>query len=90
MLTKLTLNISKPVIEEAKKTARRKKTSISRLVEDFLKKITKENKGSVVEYMIKNAPVIKTPYGSEKEILKKKLIKKYGLIRLKFFSCRSV
>jgi hypothetical protein len=78
MLTKLTLNISKPVIEEAKKTARRKKTSISRLVEDFLKKITKENKDSVVDYMIKNAPVIKTPYGSEKEILKKKLIKKYA------------
>ncbi len=78
MLTKLTLNISKPVIEEAKKTARRKKTSISRLVEDFLKKITKENKDSVVDYMIKNSPVIKTPYGSEKETIKKKLIKKYG------------
>ena len=78
MLTKLTLNISKPVIEEAKKTARRKKTSISRLVEAFLKKIANEQKDSVVDYMIKNAPAAKTPYGSEKKILKMKLMKKYA------------
>ena len=77
MLTKLTLNISKPVIEKAKKTARKKRTSISRLVEEFLKKISNEEEESVVSYMIRNAPVIKTPYGTEKKFLKKKLVKKY-------------
>ena len=78
MLTKLTLNISKPVIEKAKKTARKKRTSISRLVEEYLKKISTEDEESVVSYMIKHAPVIKTQYGSEKIILKKKLVNKYG------------
>ncbi|HEY8689699.1 MAG TPA: DUF6364 family protein [Chitinophagaceae bacterium] len=79
MLTKLTLNISKPVIEKAKRTARKKRTSISRLVEEYLKKISSEGEEeSIVDYMIKNAPTKKTPYGAEKKILKEKLIKKYG------------
>ncbi len=78
MLTKLTLNISKPVIEKAKRTARKKRTSISRLVEEYLKKISEDNKESIVSSIIKNAPVIKTAQGSEEKILKKRLIKKYG------------
>ncbi len=77
MFTKLTLNISKPVIEMAKKTARKKRTSISRLVEEYLKKISIEQE-SVVSVIIKNAPVKKTSYGSEKKLLKSKLAKKYG------------
>jgi len=77
MLTKLNLNITKPVIEKAKKTARKKRTSISRLVEEYLKKISNDQE-SVVSAIIKNAPVIKTPYGSEKKLLKRKLAKKYG------------
>ncbi len=78
MFTKLTLNISKPVVEQAKKTAKRKRTSISRLVEEYLKKISNEKQDSIVAYMIKNAPAVKTPYGEEKKILKKKLIEKHG------------
>jgi len=77
MFTKLTLNISKPVIEMARKTAKKKRTSISRLVEEYLKKISNDQE-SVVSSIIKNAPVIKTPYGSEKKLLKSKLNKKYG------------
>ncbi len=78
MFTKLTLNISKTVIEMAKKTARKKRTSISRLVEEYLKRISNGDQDSVVSAIIKNAPVIKTPYVSEKRLLKKKLAKKYG------------
>jgi Asp-tRNA(Asn)/Glu-tRNA(Gln) amidotransferase A subunit family amidase len=78
MFTKLTLNISKGVIEQAKKTARKRKTSISRLVEEYLKKISHEEEDLVVSYMIKNAPAVKTPVGEEKKILKKRLLKKYG------------
>ncbi len=78
MLTKLTLNISKPVIEQAKKTAKKRRTSISRLVEEYLKKISNDREDSVVAYMIKNAPAVKTPNGEEKKILKKQLLKKYG------------
>lgn len=77
MFTKLTLNISKSVIEKAKKTARKKRVSLSRLVEEYLKKVS-ENDSSIVASIIKNAPIIKTKEGTEKKILKKNLIKKYG------------
>jgi hypothetical protein len=33
---------------------------------------------SIVEYMIEHAPVKKTKSGSEKKILREKLLKKYG------------
>ncbi len=78
MFTKLTLNISKTVIEKAKTTARKRRVSLSRLVEEYLKRISEENKESVVSFMIKNAPAIKTPDGKEKEILRKKLLQKHG------------
>ena len=78
MFTKLTLNISRPVIEKAKITARKRRTSISRLVEEFLKKISSEKNESIVDYMKKNAPLIKTPRDDEKKILKRKLTGKYG------------
>ena len=78
MFTKLTLNISRVVIENAKKTARKKRTSVSRLVEHFLKNLSDDKKESVVSSIIKNAPKSKTKPGTEKKILKQTLLKKYG------------
>ena len=78
MFTKLTLNISRVVIENAKKTARKKRTSVSRLVEHFLKNLSDGKKESVVSSIIKNAPKNKTKPGTEKKILKQTLLKKYG------------
>lgn len=37
------------------------------------------NKTVIVEFMIKNAPKKKTKFGTEKEILKKLLLKKYSI-----------
>lgn len=78
MFTKLTLNISRAVIEKAKKTARKKRTSVSRLVEHFLNNLSDDKKESVVSSIIKNAPKSKTKPGTEKKILKQTLLKKYG------------
>lgn len=78
MFTKLTLNISEAVIEKAKKTARKKRTSVSRLVEEYLKNLSHKNKDTVVSSIIKNAPVKKTRRGTEKKILKMNLLRKYG------------
>jgi hypothetical protein len=77
MFAKLTLNISQSVIEKAKKTARGKKTSLSRLVENYLAKISEDKGESVVSSIIKNAPANKTKPGTEKKILKKALSHKY-------------
>ena len=79
MYTKLTLNITDIVVTKAKQTARKRKTSVSRLVEDFLKKISddKENE-SAVSFFKKNAPIKKTKRGTEKIIIKAYLKKKYG------------
>lgn len=41
--TKLTLNIDKEVIEEAKTYAKEKNTSLSNLVENFLNSLTKKS-----------------------------------------------
>lgn len=78
MFTKLTLNISQSVIEKAKKTARKNRISLSRLVENYLKKISEDKEESVVLSIIKNAPVTKTKAGLDKKILKQALLQKYG------------
>ena len=79
MYTKLTLNITDTVVEKAKRTARKRKTSVSRLVEDFLNKISEEKETeSAVSFFIKNAPIKKTKLGTEKEIVKAYLKKKHG------------
>jgi hypothetical protein len=43
MATKLTLSINSKVIESAKIYSRKKGTSLSKLIEDYLVKITKSN-----------------------------------------------
>lgn len=78
MNTKLTLNINEVVIAKAKIMARKKKTSISRLVEEYLTKISSEKETSIVDLIIKNAPANKTRRGAEKKILVSRLKEKYG------------
>lgn len=78
MNTKLTLNINEAVIAKAKIMARKKKTSISRLVEEYLTKISSEKEASIVDLIIKNAPAKKTRRGAEKKILISRLKEKYG------------
>ena len=78
MNTKLTLNISETVIAKAKIVARKNKTSVSRLVEEFLIKISSQKEASIVDTIIKNAPAKKTKPGTEKKILLSGLKEKYG------------
>lgn len=79
MYIKLTLNITDTVVEKAKSAARKRKTSVSRLVEEYLKKIAEEKDAeSAVVFFIKNAPVKKAKPGTEKTVIKAYLKKKYG------------
>ena len=79
MYTKLTLNITDTVVEKAKRTARKRKTSVSRLVESFLTKISEDQETTIVQSIVENAPKKKTKPGTEKEIIKVYLKKKHGL-----------
>jgi hypothetical protein len=78
MTVKLTLSVSADVVEKAKQTARRRKTSVSKLVEGYLEKISTSAAGSVTGDIIAHAPKSNTKVGTEKTILKQKLSKKYG------------
>ncbi|MFP4367580.1 MAG: DUF6364 family protein [Bacteroidales bacterium] len=62
MNTKLTLTIEKAVIERAKKYAKEKDNSLSDIVENYLKVITKETDKSDIEI----TPLIKSLQGSFK------------------------
>jgi hypothetical protein len=81
MNTKLTLTIEKAVIERAKKYAKEKDNSLSDIVENYLKVITKEDDKSDIEI----TPLIKSLKGSfktpkdfdYKKELSKGLSKKY-------------
>jgi hypothetical protein len=53
MYTKLTLSIKKTVTERAKKYARQKKTSLSKLVENHLDKLTEEEKPITITPLVK-------------------------------------
>lgn len=78
MNTKLTLSINENVITRAKAEARKKRVSLSKMVEEYLTKISQQNQGSIVEDIIRNAPVHKIKRGTEKKILLDALKKKYG------------
>jgi hypothetical protein len=49
MNTKLTLNLSRHIIQKAKDYASKHKTSISRMVESYLQSLTSEDKESDIE-----------------------------------------
>ncbi|MEO5945341.1 MAG: DUF6364 family protein [Chitinophagaceae bacterium] len=53
MNTKLTLSINKTITERAKKYARKKKTSLSKLVENQLAKLTGDNSTEEISPLVK-------------------------------------
>jgi hypothetical protein len=81
MNTKLTLTIDKTVIDKAKKYAKEKDSSLSGIVEDYLKVITREQDKSEIEI----TPLVRSLMGSfkaprhfdYKKELSKGLSKKY-------------
>jgi Family of unknown function (DUF6364) len=74
---KLTLIINESVIAKAKTLARKNQTSVSRLVEDFLTKISSKTELSIVDTIIKNPPANKTKRGTEKKVLLSIVKEKY-------------
>ena len=83
MSTKLTLTIEKSVIEEAKKYAKSQGRSLSKLIEEYLKSVSRE--GQKVEEL-QLSPITKSLYGSVKldndeidykELLKDEILKKH-------------
>lgn len=62
MSTKLTLTIEKSVIEKAKKYARNRERSLSDLIENYLKALTKEEPKNQEEL----SPMVKSLQGSFK------------------------
>jgi predicted CopG family antitoxin len=60
MNTKLTLTIEQSVIEKAKKYAKDKKQSLSDIIENYLKAITKETNKDNIEI----TPIVKSLKGS--------------------------
>lgn len=81
MNTKLTLTIEQEIIERAKKYAKEKKRSLSDIIENYLKTLTKEeekqdNKFSPIVESLKGS--FKMPKNMDyKEELVKRLEKKY-------------
>ena len=60
MNTKLTLTIEQSVIEKAKKYAKIKERSLSNLIENYLKALTKDNLQNNIEL----TPIVKSLKGS--------------------------
>lgn len=56
MNTKLTLTIERSVIEKAKKYAKDKERSLSNLIENYLKALTKESESNEIEL----TPIVKS------------------------------
>ena len=54
METKLTLKLEQSVIEKAKGLAKARKTSVSKLVEDYLQQITKEINEDEITPLVKS------------------------------------
>ncbi len=81
MNTKLTLTIEQSVIEKAKKYAKIKERSLSNLIENYLKALTKDNLQNNIEL----TPIVKSLKGSfnapknfdYKKELSNRLSKKY-------------
>lgn len=83
MKEKLTLSIEKETKEQAKRYARRKGTSVSQMVEDFLESVTYQDdddwrppEGSIVAKMLGSVP--DTDKRDYKEIIEEEILKKHG------------
>jgi len=91
MAKKLTLNIDEKIIEEAKKYARKKQKSLSRIVQDYLKVVVKLNNKEVSSFSksteIELSPTVKQLLGSVKidqEKLKKINDEKFKYLKEKY------
>ena len=62
MNTKLTLVLEQEIIEKAKEYAKEKNRSLSNIIENYLKSLTKENKKEI----LKISPIVKSLSGSFK------------------------
>ena len=74
MNTKLTLSLDKQIIEAAKKYAKKKNTSLSNLVENYLTSVTKSPKSSDEEI----SPLVKSLSGVLKLDKKQDYKKQYS------------
>ena len=54
MNTKLTLNLDKSIIEEAKSYASRNKLSLSKLIENYLNSLTKSSKSQKISPLVES------------------------------------
>ena len=80
MDTKLTLKVNQTVIKQAKKYAQKRKTSISRLVENYLQKLTDpkdELTGLKITPLVKSLSGVIKESESPKESYADFLLKKY-------------
>ncbi|MEO7264109.1 MAG: DUF6364 family protein [Ferruginibacter sp.] len=78
MNTKLTLNINRKILEDAKKAAARRKKSLSKMVEGYLQQVAATSTGSIVDEIIQMAPSYKSVATPDKEIIKSKKMAKYS------------
>ena len=87
MPKKLTLSINETIIDEAKKYAKSQGRSLSNLIEEYLKSLTKKKK-SLKEDDYEISPLVKSLWGSVKtlpentdyeDILKDEILKKHLL-----------
>jgi hypothetical protein len=78
METKLTLKLKKKTIEKGKAFARKKKTSLSKLIENYIEKVTDEPDDVEISPLVKSlSGVIKNSEGQSKSDYTKFLKKKY-------------
>ncbi len=80
METKLTLKLNKSIIEEAKKYAKDKNTSLSKMIETYLKTVTKSPKQEIeISTLVKSLTgIIHLDEDDYKESHIKHLEKKYS------------
>jgi hypothetical protein len=69
MSTKLTLNLNKEIIEEAKSYAKNHQTSLSKLIENYLRSLTRaSNKKSGVSPLVESLTgIIPSDYDEKKD-----------------------
>lgn len=80
MDTKLTLKLDSSIIQEAKRYAKDKNTSLSKLIESFLGNLVEPIEDQEISPLVKSlSGVVKLPKNfDEKKEYKKHLVSKYG------------
>lgn len=79
MTVKLNLTIDEKVAAKSKQYAAKKGTSVSRLVEEYLEKLTKENRKKEKGFVKRTAGTLRIKISSIDKTRDEYLKKKYGL-----------